>query len=70
LAIDYEILPWTMRELSDALITCEQAHVDHVTRFVLSTVSVTRQLRSVDPIESLRQHVMHIGRSLSTYARG
>jgi putative DNA primase/helicase len=57
LAIDYEILPWSKRELSDALLQCEQAHVDHVARFVSAAPSVNRRLRPVDPLESLRQHV-------------
>jgi hypothetical protein len=57
LAIDYEILPWSKRELSDALLDCEQAHVDHVARFVSAAASVNRRLRPVDPLESLRQHV-------------
>jgi hypothetical protein len=58
LAIDYEILPWSTRELSDALLNCERAHVDHVARFVLSASSVNRRPRPVDPLDSLRQHVL------------
>jgi putative DNA primase/helicase len=57
LAIDYEILPWSIWELSDALLQCEQAHVDHVARFVSSAPFATRPRRPVDPLESLRQHV-------------
>jgi uncharacterized protein DUF927 len=57
LAIDHRILPWSMRELSDALLQCEQAHVDHVARFVSSAPSVNRRLRPVGPLESLRQYV-------------
>ena len=57
LAIDYQILPWSRRELSDALVTCERAHVDHVARFVSSAPFANRRLRPVDPLESLRQHV-------------
>jgi hypothetical protein len=57
LAIDYKILPWPMRDLSDALLQCEQAHVDHVARFVSSAPFATRPLRPVAPLESLRQHV-------------
>jgi Domain of unknown function (DUF927) len=57
LAIDYRILPWSMRELSEALVVCERAHVDHVARFVSSAPSATRPPRLVDPLESLRQHV-------------
>jgi Domain of unknown function (DUF927) len=57
LAIDYEILPWSIWELSDALLQCEQAHVDHVARFVSSAPFATRPLRPVAPLESLRQHV-------------
>jgi hypothetical protein len=57
LAIDYEILPWSTRELSDALLSCEQAHVDHVASFVSSAPFATRPRRPVDPLESLRQHV-------------
>jgi hypothetical protein len=57
LAIDYEILPWPTGELSDALLQCEQAHVDHVARFVSSAPFSTRPLRPVDPLDSLRQHV-------------
>jgi Domain of unknown function (DUF927) len=57
LAIDYEILPWSTRELSDALLNCEQAHVDHVASFVSSAPFATRPRRPVDPLESLRQHV-------------
>jgi hypothetical protein len=57
LAIDYRILPWSMRELSDALLQCEQAHVDYVARFVWSAPFATRRLRPVDPLESLREHV-------------
>jgi putative DNA primase/helicase len=58
LAIDYKILPWPMKELSKALFTCEQAHVDHVSRFVSSAPSVNRRPRPVDPFDSLRQHVL------------
>ena len=36
---------------------CEQAHVDHVARFVSSAPFATRPLRPVDPLDSLRQHV-------------
>jgi hypothetical protein len=57
LAIDYEILPWSTGEVSDALLQCEEAHVDHVGRFVSAAPSVNRPLRPVDPLESLRQHV-------------
>jgi|ERR1700733_94958 len=57
LAIDYEILPWSKRELSDALLQCEEAHVEHVARFVSSAPSVNRRLRPVGLLESLRQHV-------------
>jgi uncharacterized protein YeaO (DUF488 family) len=57
LAIDYHILPWSMRELSDALLDCEQAHVDHVASFVSSALFATRPRRPVAPLESLRQHV-------------
>jgi hypothetical protein len=57
LAIDYRILPWSNRELSDALLQCEQAHVDHVARFVSLAPFATRPLRPVAPLESLRQHV-------------
>jgi hypothetical protein len=57
LAIDYEILPWSKRELSDAVLQCEEAHIDHVARFLSAAPSVNRRLRPVDPLESLRQHV-------------
>jgi Domain of unknown function (DUF927) len=57
LAIDYEILPWSTRELSDALLQCEEAHVEHVARFVSSAPFVTRPLHPLAPLESLRQHV-------------
>jgi hypothetical protein len=58
LAIDYQILPWSKKELWKALVTCERAHVDHVARFVSSAPSVNRRLRPVDPLDSLRQHVL------------
>jgi putative DNA primase/helicase len=57
LAIDYRILPWSRSELLEALVVCEQAHVDHVARFVSSASFATRPLRPVAPLESLRQHV-------------
>jgi putative DNA primase/helicase len=57
LAIDYQILPWSKRELSDALLQCEQGHVDHVARFVSSAPFATRPLHPLAPLESLRQHV-------------
>jgi Domain of unknown function (DUF927) len=57
LAIDYKILLWPMQELSDALLQCEQAHVDHVARFVPSATLATRPRRPVDPLASLRRHV-------------
>jgi hypothetical protein len=57
LAIDYKILPWSRKELEEALFDCEQAHVDHVARFVSSAPFATRPLRPVDPLDSLRQHV-------------
>ena len=57
LAIDYDLLPWSKRELSEALSACEQAHVDHVASFVSSALSATRPSRPFDPLESLREHV-------------
>jgi hypothetical protein len=57
LAINYRILPWARLELLEALVVCEQAHVDQVARFVSSAPFATRPLRPVAPLESLRQHV-------------
>jgi hypothetical protein len=70
LAIDYRILPWSMRELSEALVVCERAHVDHVARFVSSAPSATRPPRLVDPLESLRQHVRQNRSKFADLRRG
>ena len=70
LAIDYEILPWSRRELTDALLRCEQAHVDYVARFVSSAPSMNRRLRPVDPLESLRQHVRQNRAKFSDLRKG
>ena len=58
LAIRFEILRWSSRELSDALFACEQAHVDHVAQFIPRdhTVVSARPRAVVDPIECLRAH--------------
>jgi hypothetical protein len=58
LAIDYQILPWSKRELSDALVACERAHVDHVAQFNPTTcANAARPARAVvNPLERLRAH--------------
>ena len=58
LAIRFEILRWSSRELSHALFACEQAHVDHVAQFIPRdhTVGSARPRAVVEPLERLRGH--------------
>jgi hypothetical protein len=59
LAMDYRILPWKQRELGQALVACERAHVGHVAPFIPATsASPVRPAPPViDPLERLRSHV-------------
>jgi putative DNA primase/helicase len=60
LAVKYDILPWTRKELCGALLACEAAHVAYVQAVASEAVEAARD---ADPLERLRTQVRdYVGR--------